>query len=133
MKKKDQKGFTLIEILLTISIIGLIFSISLPISYEMVQNYRAYLKAEEVMLFITSLRRESFLYSETKTLSSKDGKMVINKKEKSFDGLSIQIDRPITFYTNGTTSGGSLKIEVGTQVYFLKVMEPLGEIILERG
>jgi general secretion pathway protein H len=128
----NKKGFTLIEILIVLSIIGLMFSVALPISYSMYGSYKASLKAEEVMVFISSLKRESFLYSEAKVLSSKDGVMIVNGKEKTFDDTSIQIDQPIEFYRNGTTSGGTLKIYVGDQAYTLNVQTPLGGITLER-
>jgi len=128
----NKKGFTLIEILIVLSIIGLMFSVALPISYSMYGSYKASLKAEKVMVYISSLKRESFLYSEAKVLSSKDGVMIVNGKEKTFDDTSIQIDQPIEFYRNGTTSGGTLKIYVGDQAYTLNVQTPLGGIILER-
>ena len=130
--KTKEKGFTLIEILIVVSIIGLMLSVSLPISYSMYMSYKASLKAEEVMVFISSLKRESFLYSEAKVLSSKDGVMIVNGKEKTFDDTSIQIDQPIEFYRNGTTSGGTLKIFVGNQAYSLNIQAPFGNIILER-
>lgn len=128
----DKKGFTLIEILLVISLIGLIFSVSLPVSYSMYNSYKASLKAEEVMIFISSLKRESFLYSETKLLSSKDGMMTVNSEEKVFADTSIQIDQPIEFYKNGTTSGGTVNINVGNQAYALNVKPFFGDLTLER-
>jgi general secretion pathway protein H len=132
MAKINKKGFTLIEILIVVSIIGLMLSVSLPISYDMYRSYKASLKAENVMVFISSLKRESFLYSEAKVLSSKDGVMIVNGKEKRFDDTSIQIDQPIEFYRNGTSSGGTLKISVGDKAYTLNVQTPLGGITLER-
>jgi len=132
MAKKNSKGFTLIEILLVVSIIGMIFSVTLPISYRMYESYKASLKAEEVMIFISSIRRESFLYSEAKVLSSKDGVMMVNSEEKIFDDTVIQVDQPIEFYKNGTTSGGAVKIYVGEEAYSLNVQAPFGGLILER-
>lgn len=132
MAKINKKGFTLIEILIVVSIIGLMLSVSLPISYDMYRSYKASLKAENVMVFISSLKRESFLYSEAKVLSSKDGVMIVNGKEKTFDDTSIQIDQPIEFYKNGTSSGGTLKISVGDQAYTLNIQAPFGNLILER-
>lgn len=132
MAKIDRKGFTLIEILIVVSIIGLILSVSLPISYNMYMSYKASLKAEEVMVFISSLKRESFLYSEAKVLASKDGAITVDGKEKVFGDTIIQIDQSIEFYKNGTTSGGTVKIYVGDQAYTLNVQTPLGGIILER-
>ncbi|MBM4276262.1 MAG: type II secretion system protein [Deltaproteobacteria bacterium] len=125
-------GFTLIEILIVVSIIGLMLSVSLPISYDMYRSYKASLKAEEVMVFISSLKRESFLYSEAKVLTSKDGVMRVNGKEHRFDDTFIHLDHSIEFYKNGTTSGGTVKIKVRDQIYSLNVKAPLGEIFLER-
>lgn len=130
--KTKEKGFTLIEIIIVVSIIGLMFSVSLPISYSMYKSYMASLKAEEVMIFISGLKRQSFLYSEANVLSSKDGVMMINGKEKIFGDIIIQIGQPIEFYKNGTTSGGTVKMYVGEEAYFLDVQAPFGNIILER-
>ena len=132
MAKMDKKGFTLIEILIVVAIIGLMFSVSLPISYSMYKSYKASLKAEEVMVFISTLKREPFLYSEAKVLSSRDGVMTVSGKEETFADTVIQIDHPIEFYKNGTTSGGALKIYVEGQTYSLNVQAPFGNLVLER-
>jgi general secretion pathway protein H len=132
MAKMNREGFTLVEILLVVSLIGLMLSVSLPVSYNMYNSYKASLKAEEVMIFISSLERESFLYSEAKLLSSKDGVMTVDNKEKVFPDTFIQIDQPIEFYKNGTTSGGTLNIKVEGQAYTLEVHTPFGDITFER-
>ncbi len=84
------------------------------------------------MVFISGLKRESFLYSEAKVLSSKDGVMAVNGKETRFVDTFIQIDPPIEFYKNGTTTGGTLKIYVAGEAYSLKVQSLFGDLILER-
>jgi prepilin-type N-terminal cleavage/methylation domain-containing protein len=127
-----SRGFTLIEILLVISIIGLMFSVTLPISYDMYRSYKASLRAEEVMVFISSLKRESFLYNEMNVLSSKEGVMRVNGEEKLIPETFIQVDFPIEFYKNGTTSGGILTLMINEQVYVLQVQAPLGKLFLER-
>ena len=132
MYKINKKGFTLIEILLVISIIGLMLSVTLPISYNMYNSYKASLKAEEVLIFVSTLKRESFLYSEAKILSSKEGVMTVNGKEKTFNEIVIRIEPPIEFYRNGTASGGTVRIDVGDQAYSLNVRAPFGELFLER-
>lgn len=128
----NKKGFTLIEILLVISIIGIMFSVSLPISYNMYNSYKASIKAQEIMVFVSGLRLESFLYSEGKILSSVNDVITVNGLQRSFADTHVQIDQPITFYKNGTTSGGIVKISVGDQAYSLSVKAPLGDLILER-
>ena len=132
MPKIKDEGFTLIEILLVMAIIGILLSASLPISFNMYRSYKASLKAEEVLVFISGLKRESFLYSEAKYVSSKDGVMTVNGKEKKIEDTVIQIDVPIEFYKNGTTSGGTLKIDVGGEMYSLKVQTLFGDLLLEK-
>ena len=127
-----RKGFTLIEIIIVVSIISLMLSVTLPISYSMYRSYKASLKAEEVMILISSLKRESFLYSEAKVLSSKDGVMAVNGKEEILKDTIIRIDQPIEFYKNGTTSGGTVGVYVGDQGFSLNVQAPFGNITLER-
>jgi len=126
------KGFTLIEILIVMSILSLLFTVGLPISYRLYQSYQASLKAEEVMVFMATLKRDSFLYSEAKVVSSRDGIIIVNGKEKVLQDTLIQIDQPIEFYKNGTTSGGIIKIVVGDQAYSLNLQAPFGTLILER-
>ncbi len=133
MAKIRKKGFTLIEILLVMGILGLMLSVGLPISYEMYKSYKASLKAEEVMVFVSGLKRESFLYNETQILSSEEGVMVVNGVKKIFGETWIQIDEPVEFYKNGTTSGGVLKISVRGYMYFLGIQAPMGNLSLERG
>lgn len=127
-----EKGFTLIELLLVVSLIAVMLSVSLPVSYRMYGSYKASVKAQEVLLFISRLRRESFLYSESKVLSSRDGVITVNGEEKVLNDTCIQIDSPIEFYRNGATSGGRVNIYVSDQTYSLDVQAPLGELILER-
>ena len=129
---RREDGFTLIELLLVITIIGIMLSVSVPISFSMYENYKASLSAQEVMIFVSRLQRESFLYSEYKALSAKDGAFTIDDQGKSFQGVAIQMDAPITFYQNGTTSGGVIRVQVGNQIYALRVDTPLGNLTLSR-
>lgn len=135
---KNGSGFTLIEILIVISIAGLIMAVSLPISYNMYMSYKASLKAEEVLVFMSKVKRESFLYSEENLLYTKDG--VIHSDDGqgkvspvSFPGIFVQSDRPVKFFKNGTTSGGMLKIYVAGYTYHLRIKPPFGDLIMEKG
>lgn len=125
-------GFTLIEILLVMAILGLMLSVTLPISYDMYRSYKASLRAEEVMMVVSGLKRESFLYNERKILTSENGVMRVNGEEKVIPEAQIRIDTPIEFYKNGTTSGGILTVVTGNQVYEVQVQAPLGNLSLER-
>lgn len=135
---KNNSGFTLIEILLVISIAGLIMVVSLPISYNMYMSYKASLKAEEVLVFISKVKREAFLYSEENLLYTKDG--VIHSDDGqgkvspvSFPGIFVQSDTPVKFFKNGTTSGGMLKIYTAGYTYHLLIKSPFGDLMMEKG
>jgi prepilin-type N-terminal cleavage/methylation domain-containing protein len=132
MAQIRSPGFTLIEILLVMAILGLMLSVTLPISYDLYKSYKASLRAEEVMVFVSSLKRESFLYNERKILTSENGVMRVNGEEKTISEAQIRIDTPIEFYKNGTTSGGILTVVTGNQVYEVQVQAPLGNLSLER-
>ncbi|MDQ5984354.1 MAG: hypothetical protein CSYNP_00047 [Syntrophus sp. SKADARSKE-3] len=128
-----EKGFSLIELLLVVSIIGLMFSVALPVSFNMYSNYKASIKAQEIMVYTSGIRREAFLYSERKVLSSKDNVMTVNSEKKNFDNVKVQISSPIEFFRNGTTNGGMIKIVVDDQIYQLNVLPPVGDLALSRG
>ena len=107
-------------------------SVSIPISFGMYTSYKASLKAQEVMVFISGLRRDAFLYSERKLLSSKGDVITVDDEEKVFEDTRIRIDSPIVFYKNGTTSGGIINIYIGDEAYSLSVNAPLGDLLLAR-
>jgi prepilin-type N-terminal cleavage/methylation domain-containing protein len=125
-------GFTLVEILIVIAIIGLIFSVTLPISYELYETYKNSLKAQEVMLYIASLKREGFLYSEEKEISSSEGALIVNGEPKVFPGVYILVKKSFKFFKNGTSNGGEIEIRVGGERYKIIVSAPFGELSLER-
>jgi len=125
-------GFTLVEILIVVSIIGLIFSVTLPISYELYESYKNSLKAQKVMLYIASLKRESFLYSEEKDISSFEGALIVNGEPKVFPGVYIVVKKPFKLFKNGTSNGGEIEIHVGGEKYKIVVSAPFGDLSLER-
>lgn len=129
-----KKGFTLIELLIVIAVVGILVSVSLPVSYSMYQKYQASLRAEEVWVFLSSLRREAFLYSEEKCIYSKEGRLLVNDSEMvKFKDMFVQIDQPVRIYKSGATSGGEIKIYVNNYTFVVEIQAPFGNIVLRRG
>lgn len=129
----SKKGFTLIEILIVIAILGLLFSVTIPVSYELYENYKNSLKVQDFMLYISSLKRGSFLYSEPIEISSSEGSIVVNGEKKTFNDLYITISQPFRFFKNGTTEGGQIEVKIGNKLYKVIVSSPFGEISLDNG
>ncbi len=126
------KGFTLIELLIVVTIIGMMFSVSIPVSWSMYQRYQASLKAEKILTLVSSMRMEAFLYGQERLIKSQDGKMSINGVDvDDFKDLFIQINQPITFYKAGTTSGGEIKVYAGDNTFVIEVQAPLGGITMK--
>lgn len=129
---KRKQGFTLIEILVAVAILGIMFSVTLPVSYELFQSYKNSLKAQEVLLYLASLKRECFLYSEEKDISSANGALVVNGEEKRFPDVYIEVKEPIKLFKNGTSNGGEVELKIGKEKYKITVKAPFAELSLER-
>jgi prepilin-type N-terminal cleavage/methylation domain-containing protein len=129
--QRSQKGFTLIELLIVISIIGIMLAVSLPVSFAMYSRYKASLKAQEIMVYISDLRRDSFLYSENKIMTSSKDAIMIDENSRSFEDTRIRIDTPIEFYKNGTTSGGVIRLFIRDYAFIVRIEAPLGGLMME--
>jgi hypothetical protein len=106
-------------------------SVSLPVSFAMYSRYKSSLKAQEIMVYISDLRRDSFLYSENKILTSSNDAIVINENARAFEDTRIRIDAPIEFYKNGTTSGGVIRLFIGDYAFIVRIKAPLGDLMME--
>jgi prepilin-type N-terminal cleavage/methylation domain-containing protein len=129
---KKTEGFTLIELLIVIAIIGMMFSVSLPVSYSVYQRYQSSLKAEKVLTLVSSMRLEAFLYGRDKLIESKDGVMLVDGADSGgFKDMFIQIDSPIRFYRTGTTSGGNIKVYADNNIFLIEIQAPLGGLVMK--
>jgi prepilin-type N-terminal cleavage/methylation domain-containing protein len=131
-----NRGFTLIEILIAISIVGLMLTVVLPVSYSMYKNYKDSLEAEKVLMLISSLRRESFLYSKESTIDTKEGRLVVDGSVRNdFNDIFFHAENPIVFYKSGTTSGGRVVLSMKDDkdnTFYININAPFGELRLAR-
>jgi prepilin-type N-terminal cleavage/methylation domain-containing protein len=126
--RKD--GFTLIELLMVVTIIGVLFSVALPVSYNLYRSYSASLSAHDVMIFVSGIRREAFVYSERKVIASEEDHMMVDGEKKLFKGVRLHVSPSIVFYPNGTSSGGDILLTIGEDAYRIEVKSPMGDLSL---
>ena len=129
----EEKGFTVLELLIVVVLVAMMFSVALPISYGMYSTYKASLCAQEVMAYISGLRRDAFLYGERQVISSRDGILIVGGYNKTFDGVHARISSPIIFYQNGASTGGIIVLQTEEVVHQIVVKAPLGDCYLEIG
>ncbi len=127
-----KKGFTLIELLITLSIVATVFAIAIPVSYTTYKGYRESLEAQKVLMLLSSIRRESFLYNREKFIEAKNGSLIIDGAEKEFEGISIYIEKPIIYYKNGTTSGGKIGLKTENSAFLIYIDTPSGDLKFTR-
>lgn len=130
---QQKQGFTLIEMVVVVALVALIFSAVLPISFNMIARYRASLKAQKVLLYVSQIRRDAFLYSEKFCLTSQDMRLTVDGNRAPFEEIRVQVLEPIFFYSNGTTSGGRIDLFVDSEVFHVDVAAPLGGLVMTEG
>ncbi len=112
-------------------IIGLLFSVVLPSSKEIYDRYRGNLYAEKILLFLSEMRREAFLYGMEIEITLQDG--ALKTREGKFfkpEIGKIDMPEPIIFYPLGTSRGGKLFYHYGKITFLIEVKAPFGEILL---
>lgn len=128
------RGYTLIEILIAMAIVGLLLSVALPVSYSMYKGYKDSLEAEKVLMLLSDIRREAFLHSRVAVVDAVEGTLTVDgARREEFGGIFIRTEKAIQFYKNGTTSGGTLILATPDNAFTITVEPPIGEIKLSRG
>jgi prepilin-type N-terminal cleavage/methylation domain-containing protein len=132
MKRVKSKGFTLMELLVVVILIGLIFSVIFPETKTKYEKYVGSLEAEKIILFLLKKKRESFLYGKEIEIFVKDGILCTDegerfKPEKGY----LQIESSLKFYPLGSTNGGKIYFNFGKITFLIQVKAPFGEISLE--
>jgi hypothetical protein len=119
---------------MVVAMVGMLLSVTVPISYSMYERYQASLEAERILTIMSNVRLEAFLYGEEKVVSSSEGRLVINNEVvDTVKGVFAQIDSPIRFFKTGTTSGGTIKVHSRNNLFIIDVGPPLGDLTLRTG
>ncbi|HIJ59508.1 MAG TPA: type II secretion system protein [Nitrospirae bacterium] len=129
----NNEGFTLVELLVVLTIVSIMASVTVSVSYSMYQGYQAAVEAEKIVAVISSIRLESFLYNQEKELLTKEGSLMINNEAvKGFNNIFFSIEQPIKYFKTGTTSGGTIKMKFKNYKFALNIKSPFGDMTLNR-
>jgi type II secretory pathway pseudopilin PulG len=120
-----------VELLLVVFVISLALSIVLPASSGMYRRYRASAAAQKALIMMSKIQRAAFLTGVERYVDSQDGAVSVDGAPYPLDDVFVTLTAPITFYSNGTTSGGTLSVYVEDYTYRVNVQGPLGELTLE--
>lgn len=122
-------GFSLIELLIAILIVGLLYSLITPSLKGVYQRYKSALLAEKVLLFINNKQLEAFLYGKEVEFSVKDGTLYTTDGDQFISTeVHVEMIQPLKFQPGGTTSGGTIKVYVEDFCWRIDVIPPTGPI-----
>lgn len=129
LRSYKTSGFTFMELLVVVIIVGFLFSVVVPVSQELYYRYKGAIEAEKVLLFLSEKRREAFLYGEEIEIFSRDGILMTSKGEslKLEEGF-IEVEKPFKFYEAGTTNGGIIKVHFKKASFVVEVKPPFSEL-----
>jgi len=119
-----QKGFTLVEAIIAIFIIGIVTAIAIPQFQKMATNAKLRAAARDLMADFSRLKQRAMSENMAYKITFNDTEDINNYAIQQKDGLTIQIKTPawfgairilsatfgrgktITFHTRGTASAG---------------------------
>ncbi|KJR40403.1 prepilin-type [Candidatus Magnetoovum chiemensis] len=131
MKTNKEKGFTIIELLIVLVLTAAILSITMPVSINIYNRYKASLEAEKVLVIFAKTQRLAFLYGQSRSMTAKNGIIYINNEKSAVEGVFASLASPIVFYSTGASAGGVATVYVNNFTFKIYVASPYGEIYMQ--
>lgn len=129
--RASSKGFTFMELLVVVMMVGLLLSIIVPFSQARYERYKGAVEAEKVLLFLSEMRRRAFLYGKEIEINSQEGALFTSEGDTlKIEGGFIEVKKPFKFYSSGTTDGGVIFFHYGRSSWVIEIHPPFSELSL---
>jgi general secretion pathway protein H len=115
MKPEPDNGYTLLELLVVLGIVGLIAAFAVPVAGRTIENIALQADARSLVVMLRRVESQAVQRQETISVTIADGKLVASSGDELDppDGGKIaflgETDR-IDLFPDGSSSGGKLAI-----------------------
>lgn len=135
----NERGFTLLEVLVTMAILSIMLFITLPTLENSYERIRAMVLAKEVVSVLNQTRRLAIREGIPYSIDFEEsGEYIIRSEFEETCGqlssVNIQPHSHLIFFPNGTSNGGKLSILMGRgePYYEINIQKLTGKISIER-
>lgn len=121
----DMRGYTLLEMLIVLVLLGLLAGLALPRMQRLYESGQIAYEKEDILRQITSLGYVAFDEGRALTLSRYPSGQQDDMPLELPEGWSIHAEPPIHYRPNGVCSGGGLTLVYANRVYEFRLAPPL--------
>ena len=120
-----MRGYTLLELLIVILLLGLLTGLALPSLYRLYESGRVAFEKDEVIRQIASLGYVAYSHGTYYQLARLPNEEQNPPLFELPDGWALTAEPPIQYHPNGVCLGGTVKITFGHSEIVLKLDPPL--------